>query len=216
MSFIRETVNRSMDLWNACLEHPFLIELHEGRLPEEKFTNYIVQDSIYLREYARVLGLGLLRSETSRDIRMFYSQLGFVNEKESAARLHWLHSHGSSEEEADRTPPLPACRDYTRFMLGEAASGGIPEIMMAVLPCMLSYYYLFDKLLQKYPEARSLPYWYVIEDYSRESYHTACDHLGTYTESICHSLSEPHKARLADIFRTSSAHELAFWDMAYA
>ena len=216
MSFIRKTVENSMDIWDACLRHPFLAELHTGRLPEEKFTSYIVQDSIYLREYARVFGIGIQKSETYRDIRAFYSQLGFVTDHESASRVRWLAEHGITEEQVERTPAKPACRDYTRFMLGEAASGGIPEIMMAVLPCMLSYYYLFDKLLQKYPEARSLPHWYVIEDYSRESYRTACDHLGTYTESVCHSLSEPHKARLADIFRTSSAHELAFWDMAYA
>ena len=49
MSFIRKTVENSMDIWDACLRHPFLEELHTGRLPEEKFTSYIVQDSIYIR-----------------------------------------------------------------------------------------------------------------------------------------------------------------------
>ena len=89
MSFIRQTVEASMEIWDACLRHPFLIELHEGRLPEAKFTDYIVQDSIYLREYARVFGIGIQRSESYRDIRMFYDQLGFVTEHESAARVRW-------------------------------------------------------------------------------------------------------------------------------
>ena len=84
MSFIRKTVENSMDIWDACLRHPFLAELHTGRLPEEKFTSYIVQDSIYLREYARVFGLGIQKSETYRDIRAVYSQLGFVTDHDSA------------------------------------------------------------------------------------------------------------------------------------
>lgn len=215
MSFIRQTVEASMDIWDACLRHPFLTQLHEGRLPEGKFTGYIVQDSIYLREYARVFGMGIQRSETYLDIRMFYDQLGFVTEHESAARVRWLAEHGISEEQVEQTPPKPACRDYTRFMLGEASIGGLPEIMMATLPCTLSYYYLFDKLLRQYPGVRSLPYWYVISEYTGEGYREVCDRLGRYTESLCRGLPAARKERLSDIFRTASAHERAFWDMAY-
>lgn len=215
MSFIRQTVEASMEIWDACLRHPFLIELHEGRLPEAKFTDYIVQDSIYLREYARVFGIGIQRSESYRDIRMFYDQLGFVTEHESAARVRWLSEHGITEEQVERTPAKPACRDYTRFMLGEAAIGGVPEIMMATLPCTLSYFYLFDKLLEKYPAVRDLPYWYVVSEYTGEGYRAVCDRLGAYTESLCRDLPAARKERLSDIFRTASAHELAFWDMAY-
>lgn len=216
MSFIRETVDASRDLWDACLRHPFLIELHEGRLPEHKFTRYLVQDSIYLREYARVFGIGIQRSETYRDIRMFYSQLSFIAEHESAARIRWLAEHGIAEEQADHTPAAPACRDYTRFMLGEAAAGGLPEIMMATLPCTLSYFYLFDRLLKQYPDVRSLPCWYVIREYTGDGYREACEQLGNYAESLCRDLPTARQERLADIFRTSSAYELAFWDMAYA
>lgn len=215
MSFIRQTVEASMEIWDACLRHPFLIELHEGRLPEAKFTDYIVQDSIYLREYARVFGIGIQRSETYRDIRMFYDQLGFVTEHESAARVRWLSEHGISEEQVERTPAKPACRDYTRFMLGEAAIGGVPEIMMATLPCTLSYFYLFDKLLEQYPNVRALPYWYVVSEYTGEGYRAVCEKLGAYTESICRGLPTARREHLSDIFRTASAHELAFWDMAY-
>lgn len=216
MSFIRETVESSMDLWEQCLRHPFLIELHEGRLPEQKFTNYIVQDTIYLREYARVFGIGIQRSETYRDIRVFYSQLGFVTDHESAARVRWLAEHGISEEEAERTAPLPACRDYTRFMLGEAAIGGLPEIMMATLPCTLSYFYLFDRLLREYPGVREQPYSYVISEYTGDGYREVCETLGRYTEELCGTLPHERQARLRQIFRTASAHELAFWEMAYA
>lgn len=215
MSFIRDVVEDSMGIWNECLRHPFLLELHQGTLPEEKFTRYIVQDSIYLREYARVFGMGILRSETYRDIRMFYGQLGFVTDHESAARVRYLSEHGISEDEADRIPALPACRNYTSFMLGEAAIGGVPEIMMATLPCTLSYFYLFEKLGEQYPQVQDSPFWYVVSEYTGEGYRAVCEKLGHYTEELCRDLPAARKERLREIFRTASAHELVFWDMAY-
>lgn len=216
MSFLRETVENSMDIWEQCLRHPFLIELHEGRLPESKFTNYVVQDVIYLREYARVFAVGMQKSETYRDIRVFYSQLGFVTARESAARARWLAEHGGSEADAERAAPLPACRAYTRFLLGEAAVGGLPEIMMATLPCTLSYFYIFDRLLREYPGVRQGPYWYVLSEYTGEGYRETCEALGRYTEELCGGLPAERLEQLRWIFRTASAHELAFWEMAYA
>ncbi len=49
MSFVKTLVDNSMDIWEAYLKHPFIIELQQGTLDIEKFKHYIVQDSIYLK-----------------------------------------------------------------------------------------------------------------------------------------------------------------------
>ena len=54
MSFMEEVINSSMDIWNKYLEHPFIRELALGTLNEEKFKGYIIDDIVYLREYARI------------------------------------------------------------------------------------------------------------------------------------------------------------------
>ena len=51
MSFVREMIENSMDLWNGYLKHPFVTELASGALPEEKIKRYIIEDSLYLKEY---------------------------------------------------------------------------------------------------------------------------------------------------------------------
>lgn len=47
------------DLWRsiepvyaAIIEHPFLCGLADGTLPEECFRHYVLQDLLYLRDYA--------------------------------------------------------------------------------------------------------------------------------------------------------------------
>lgn len=55
MSFMKETVAQSLPVWDACLNSPFIRELKEGTLPQEKFRLYMIQDSIYLKHYDKII-----------------------------------------------------------------------------------------------------------------------------------------------------------------
>ena len=54
MSVMREIVENSLPVWKECLETDFVKQLVNGSLDEEKFKGYIIEDTLYLREYARV------------------------------------------------------------------------------------------------------------------------------------------------------------------
>ena len=41
------------DIYDKILRHPFILELTEGTLDEEAFRFYVVQDALYLKDYAR-------------------------------------------------------------------------------------------------------------------------------------------------------------------
>ena len=49
-----------------------------------------MEDSLYLREYAKVFAWGMTKAKDMQTIRTYYSLLSFVNESEDAARLHYL------------------------------------------------------------------------------------------------------------------------------
>ena len=49
------------DVYARILDHPFPTGLTDGTLPKESFRYYILQDALYLREYARALSLQSLR-----------------------------------------------------------------------------------------------------------------------------------------------------------
>lgn len=214
MRWMEEVIRRALPVWDACLETPFVRELKTGVLPEDKFRQYMVQDSIYLKHYARVYGRAIHCAETLRDIRMYYAGLGFVTEAESAVRLRDLAAFGLTDADIEGFDPLPANRRYIGYMLEVAARGRPREILMVLLPCMLSYAYIGARLAQD-PAARTSRYRDFIWDYADPAYQAECRRWLDYAEAQCAALVPGEAARLEDIFMRASRLELEFWNMAY-
>ena len=57
-SFVQQLVQESLPVWEQCLHSEFLERLADGTLDEACFKGYIVEDSLYLREYAKVFAWG--------------------------------------------------------------------------------------------------------------------------------------------------------------
>ena len=53
------------NIYGKILKHPFIQGLTDGSLDEESFRFYVIQDALYLRDYAR--GLALLGAKAPRD-----------------------------------------------------------------------------------------------------------------------------------------------------
>lgn len=215
MSFMKETAVGVMDIWEQCEKTDFIMELKKGTLPASKFKNYIIQDSIYLKHYARVCGKAIYLSTNLRDIQLYYAMLGFVTDKESAVRLKYLHSYGLTDDDVELMEPLPENRTYIEFLLAAAERGGVCEILMAALPCMMLYSWLFRRIAAE-PGTDKSRYWDFIEDYADQQYEEQCIVWGQFAERRCGGLPESEKTRLAGIFREASGLELAFWHMAYS
>ncbi|HAL58508.1 MAG TPA: thiaminase II, partial [Sarcina sp.] len=61
----------SRDLWDAYLEHPFVQGIADGTLDREKFRFYMIQDYLYLIEYAKVFALGVAKAKDLESMRLF-------------------------------------------------------------------------------------------------------------------------------------------------
>mgnify|MGYP000798220118 FL=1 len=79
-SFVQQLVQESLPVWEQCLHSEFLERLADGTLDEACFKGYIVEDSLYLREYAKVFAWGMTKAADMQTIRTYYSLLSFVNE----------------------------------------------------------------------------------------------------------------------------------------
>ncbi len=214
MSFVADCVKDSMPIWQTCLEGEFLSRLEAGTLPDDCFAGYIVDDSLYLREYAKVFAAGILRSSTLAEIRTYYSFLSFVNNEEESTRIDYLREMGLSDEAIEGLPQRPENRAYTDFMINAVQNGRTgAECMMAVLPCMISYAWIFHTIVDRTPAIRQTKYWPLVRDYADPGYDQACRRWSDYTNQICQHLDPEQKARCLEIFRQSSLHELHFWEM---
>lgn len=214
MSYMKETISKSLRIWDECVKSDFISELKKGTLPIEKFKNYMVQDSIYLKHYARVYGKAIFHSTNLRDIQIYYSILSFVTDTESAVRINYLSSFGMTDDDIELIQPLQENQNYIDFLLNIAESGNICEILMAVLPCMMSYSYIFRKIADE-PDTSKSQYWDFIQDYADDQYYEDCISWGKFADHKCENLTENEKNRLSKIFEEASTLELDFWKMAY-
>lgn len=52
-SFTDRLYQSAAPIWKKCMEHPFVKGIGDGSLPLEKFRYFMLQDYVYLYDYAR-------------------------------------------------------------------------------------------------------------------------------------------------------------------
>lgn len=214
MTFMKDAVNHSIDIWNKCVETPFVQGLKTGELPHEKFKRYMIQDSIYLKHYARVFGRAIYNSTVLRDIQLYCSLMSFVADSESIIRLNYLKRFNISDDDIELLHPLPENKNYIDFMLEAAEGEDICKMLMAISPCMLSYSYIARKIASE-PIAKTSQYWDFIQDYANDNFYENCKRLEGFSDDKCNSLTNSKKEELKTIFEKASLLELDFWRMSY-
>ena len=214
MSFMKKILSNNTPIWDKCADTPFVREMQDGTLPIECFKEYMIQDSIYLKNYARICGKAIYHAATLKDIQVYYSMLDFVTDKESLVRLSYLKQFGLTDDDIEFIAPLPETRNYIAFLFEIAERSSEYEILMAALPCMLSYSYIFQKIASD-PKAKASKYRDFIFDYSDALYAGQCRELCAFANGKCKSLDESKKEQLSGIFQRASLLELDFWNMAY-
>src|SRR5215475_5752706 len=70
-SFSGELWNGISDIYGAILVHPFISGLTDGTLPAESFAFFIVQDGLYLRQFASALATIASQAPRPAATRMF-------------------------------------------------------------------------------------------------------------------------------------------------
>ena len=142
-------------------------------------------------------------------------RLAFVNEAEDSTRRYYLKRYGLLDEEIQPLPLRPENRAYVDYMLNAAKNADdAVDCMMACLPCMLSYGWIFGEMLKNVPTVQNTPYARFVNDYAGERYESICKAWEAFTEKVCAGVSSEREAHCLEIFRTCSEHEHHFWEMA--
>ena len=151
-NYIQKIIDDSIPIWEECLNTKFVQGLINGTLKDEQITKYIVEDTRYLLNYAKCYAYLITKSNTLEEIRMYYDILSFVKEGETSIRRDFLKKHNLNEYDVETTIPDPECQIYIDSMMNWCANGSLVEGTMSILPCMLSYGYIFNKAYRKNPK----------------------------------------------------------------
>jgi len=208
------------ELWRSIegvyaeiLAHPFLTGLTDGTLAEERFRFYVLQDALYLREYARALSLAGVRSPDEGVLVMFNEHSAGAITVERSLHEGFLTDLGVAQEEAEATEASPTTLAYTSFLLRTAALGDYPEVLGAVLPCYWIYAEVGKALLERGSPNPRYQKW--INTYGGEEFGALVEAILDLTDKVCEDLNPAQKARVKEAFVTTSRYEWMFWDAAW-
>lgn len=202
-------------VWEACLRHPFVTGIGDGTLDMEKFRYFMLQDYLYLFDYARVFALGVVKARDPELMRVFAANVDAILGGEMKIHRAYMKRLDITEEQVFSIKPALANLSYTNYMLSVAQTGGPMEIVASILACSWSYAEI-GQALAAIPGAAEHPFygeW--IRGYASEEYAATNQALIELMDSLAADAGEEQLAYLTDIFVNCSRYELGFWDMAW-
>jgi len=209
---ISQFINESIDIWNKCIDSKFLIQMQKDNLKKEIFLNYLIQDSLYLRDYLKTYSYGFIKCESWEDMKFFASSISYINDTENLTRINYLKDFNLNDNDIDKMQKSKECKEYTGFLLNIGKNENIPSILAAVLPCMISYNYVFSKIYKQTPNILSGYYAPLVNDYINDKYRQAIRLWTHFTNRVLQNLSYEKLLKLKDIFHQASIYELMFWE----
>ncbi len=211
--FTNELWRSITSIYAEIVAHPFLRGLTDGTLTEERFRFYILQDAVYLREYARALSLVGVRSGDEDALVMFSEHAAGAIAVERSLHEGFLKDLGVAREEAVATQASPTTLAYTSFLLRTAALGEYPEALGAVLPCYWIYREVGRTLLERSSPNPLYLKW--IDTYGGEEFGSLVEAVLNLTDRVCEDLNPAQKARVGEAFVATARYEWMFWDAAW-
>ena len=202
-------------IWENCLKHPFVTGIGDGTLSVEKFRYFMLQDYLYLFDYARVFALGVVKARDPRLMRIFAANVDTILGGEMEIHRTYMARLGITEEQVFAVKPALDNLSYTNYMLSVASTGGPAEIVASILACSWSYAEI-GQALARIPGAAEHPFygeW--IRGYASDSYAATNHSLIELMDALAAGASGEQMARLTDIFVNCSRYELGFWDMSW-
>jgi thiaminase (transcriptional activator TenA) len=205
---------RGQRIWRAIDGHAFLGELQAGTLPMNRFTYFILQDYVYLLDFAQVLCQGGAKSPDLETLELFCRHALGAVEVERSFHASFGKTLGLSRKQLDAVPKGPVTQGYISHLQWVAHSGSLGELVAAVLPCYWIYGEVGRRLYKNRPRKPKI-YREWIETYASENFWKPVREQIHLMDKLGAQASTSQKKTMAAHFILSSRYEYLFWEQAY-
>ena len=109
------------DDWQSYVDHDFVRQMGAGTLPQAAFRTYLVQDYLFLIQFARAYALATYKSRTLADMKA--AQAGWRPSSTKWIFMYGCAAAGAVTWDIEAAPEHQATIAYTRFVLDCGAAG---------------------------------------------------------------------------------------------
>jgi thiaminase/transcriptional activator TenA len=202
--------------WRAYVEHPFTTAMADGTLPQPAFRHYLVQDYLFLIEFARAYALAVYKAPQLSDMREAAVALSAILDVEMNLHVKLCAGWGLSPEDLERAPPVPEMLAYTRYVLDTGMRGDLLGLKVALAPCVIGYAEIGTRLAAAAGSGAENPYRVWIDEYAGAAYQEVAAKARADLDRLADRYATPaRQAELVQIFREATRLEADFWEMGW-
>jgi thiaminase/transcriptional activator TenA len=212
-SFAADLWSGVTDIYAAILEHPFVTGLADGSLPRESFEFYVIQDALYLRQYAQALATVASRAPDPGETEMFARHAAGIVAVEMSLHTSLLADLDIDPAAAADAELAPTTLAYTSYLIATATGASYGEGVGAVLPCYWIYWEVGKHLLERGSPDPRYQRW--IDTYAAEEFGDEAREVIAVTDRLGKEIAAVERQRIHRHFRATSRYEWMFWDMGY-
>ena len=217
-SFSARLHEAAAPIWAQCLNHPFVTGIGDGTLPREKFQYFMLQDYLYLFDYARVFALGVFKARDRGLMQTFAAQCGKHPQRrdEHPPGLYGpAGHHGGAGERREARPGQPVLHPLYADLAADM--GGPAEIVAAILGLLVELRRDRSRRWRTFPARRTTPSTASGSGATpRRTTPRTNDALIELMDALADGCAGGGACQhLEEIFVNCSRYELGFWDMAW-
>jgi len=201
--------------WDAYCRHDFVEQMGDGSLSRDSFRHYLVQDYLFLIQFARAYALAIYKAPSLKLMRQSHEGLKAILDVEMNLHLRLCKEWGLSADQVEGVAEARATIAYTRFVLDAGQAGDLLDLFAALAPCMIGYGEIGARLAD-IPGALEVsnPYAVWIGEYASDEYQAVANNMIALLDELATTyMSDARYPRLLEIFRQATRLEADFWQM---
>jgi thiaminase/transcriptional activator TenA len=216
-SFFARLKNAAAAEWRAYVEHPFTGAMADASLPQPAFRHYLVQDYLFLIEFARAYALAVYKSPQLADMREAAAGLSAILDVEMNLHVKLCAGWGLSPADLERAVPAAETLAYTRYVLDTGMRGDLLALKVALAPCVIGYAEIATRLAAvAQAGAAANPYRVWIDEYAGAAYQEVAAKARADLDRLAERYLTPaREAELVAIFKEATRLEADFWEMGW-
>ncbi|MDL4839625.1 thiaminase II [Aquibacillus rhizosphaerae] len=215
MTFSQRLYKKLQPIWRKNHAHPFVQGIGDGTLDSDKFRFFMIQDYLYLIDYAKLFAIGAVKANDLNTMGKFAELLDSTMNEEMSLHREYAKKFNISLEELENAEPAPTTLAYTHYMLAAGQSGSLAELVAALLPCMWSYNEIGTELNLRPGASEHELYGEWISMYSSSEFTELTNWCIGLLDELAEGKPQSELDKLEEIFLHTTRFEYMFWDMAY-
>lgn len=217
MSFFKDLKVAASVEWKAYTEHPFTNAMADGTLPTGAFRHYLIQDYLFLIEFARAYALAVYKAPSVADMRDAAAGMSAILDVEMDLHVKLCGGWGLSPDDIETAPADAETLAYTRYVLDTGMRGDLLALKVALSPCVIGYAEIAKRLAER-PGAMedSNPYRLWIGEYAGSAYQEVAEKAVVQLDDLASRYMTPAREKeLITVFREATRLEADFWEMGW-